>query len=88
MNFEMAMKREKLSVQLSDLIYWCKNTCSRKAGYYSCAIDSVFELFFYEIYPTLKSNEPYGNELFCKAIEICRKRKQKFQNEVNYLFVK
>ncbi len=79
MNFEMEMKRAKLNVQLSDLIYWCKNTCRRKAGYYSCAIDAVFELFFYEIYPTLKIIDFYGNELFCKMKEICEKESKDFK---------
>jgi hypothetical protein len=81
MNFAMA----RLNVQLSDLIYWCKNTCRRRPGYYSCAIDAVFELFYYEIYPTLKIIDFYGNELFCKMKEICEKREQKFLNEVDNL---
>jgi len=78
MNFEMAMKTTKLTVQISDLINWCKNTCRKKTGYYSCAIDAVFELFYYEMYPTLKIIDFYGYILFCKINEICEKREQRF----------
>ena len=80
MNFDMAMKRAKLNVRLSDLIYWCKNTCRTKAGHYNCAIDAVFELYFNGIYPTLKIVDFYGNELFCKMKQICEKKRAKISN--------
>ena len=85
MNFDMAMERAKLNVQLSDFIYWCKNSCKRKPGHYSCAIDAVFELFYYQIYPTFKIVNFHGNQLFCKMKEICETREQKFQTEINEL---
>ncbi len=40
-------------------------------------------LSFYEIYPTLKTIDFYGNELIYKMKEIWGKREQEFQSEVH-----